>query len=80
VTVVGPKVGPLSRFRPLEQLGNIPPTPRGFVLQFHTDGESYSFSIKDRLDACNYAIFSDQDKRVYEAVPATRPVVLPATN
>jgi hypothetical protein len=79
VIIVGP--GPLAnrRYRPLEELGNIPPTPRGFQVQFHTDGETYTFALKDTLDPCHYAIFSDQDKRIYEAIPTTRPVVVPAT-
>ena len=64
---IGP--GPRSnRYRPLEELMNIPPTPAGFDLQFHTDGNTYSFSIKDRLDPCRYAVFSDQDKFLYEAI------------
>src|SRR5215831_16135601 len=30
------------RYRPLDQLGNIPPAPAGFRLQFLTDGSTYS--------------------------------------
>jgi len=56
-------------YRPLEQLANIPPTPAGFRLQFHTDGMSYSVSLKDTLDGCQYAIFSDQDGYIYEGTP-----------
>jgi hypothetical protein len=47
---------------------NVPPTPAGFELQFHSDGSTYSFSIKDRTDPCRYAVFSDQDKVLYEAI------------
>jgi hypothetical protein len=73
--ILGP--GPQNRrYRPLEELANIPPTPQGFELQFHTDGGTYSFSIKDRLDPCRYAVFSDQDKYLYEAVARTGPAVL----
>jgi hypothetical protein len=50
---------------------------QGFELQFHTDGATYSFSIKDRLDPCRYAVFSDQDKYIYEAIARTEPVLLP---
>ena len=64
--VIGP--GPRSRYRTLEELTTIPPTPAGFELQFHTDGATYSFSIKDRIDPCRYAVFSDQEKVLYEAV------------
>jgi hypothetical protein len=63
---IGP--GPRSRYRPLEELMNIPPTPAGFELQYYTDGSTYSFSIKDRMDPCRYAVFSDQDKFLYEAI------------
>ena len=39
------------------------------MIQFSTDGASYSFSIADTLHACRFAIFSDQDKFVYMATP-----------
>ena len=55
------------RFRPLEQLLKIPPAPAGFRVQFYTDGSTYTFSLKDTADPCRYAIFSDQDKSIYEA-------------
>jgi hypothetical protein len=55
------------RYRPLDQLGNLPPTPAGFRLQFLTDGSTYSVSLKDTRDACNYTIFSDQDQAIYQA-------------
>jgi hypothetical protein len=50
-------------YRSLDQLANLP------LLQFHNDNHSYAFSLKDTRDACHYAIFSDQDKLVYEAIP-----------
>jgi hypothetical protein len=57
---------------------NIPPTPAGFELQYHTDGSTYSFSIKDRLDPCRYVVFSDQDKFLYEAIARRdEPAVVP---
>lgn len=71
--------GPPNRgYRPLEELPNIPPTPQGFELQFHSDGDTYSFSIKDRMDPCRYVVFSDQDKFLYEAIARRdAPVVVP---
>lgn len=67
-----------NRYRPLNELTNIPPTPQGFDLQFHTDGNTYSFSIKDRMDPCRYAVFSDQDKFLYEAITRRdTPVLVP---
>jgi hypothetical protein len=55
------------RYRPLDQLGNLPSTPAGFRLQFLIDGSTYSVSLKDTRDACNFAIFSDQDQMIYQA-------------
>ena len=77
----GPALGPYVRrpeYRPLDQLPISQATPAGFRLQFHTDGASYSFSIKDITDACHYAIFSDQDRRIYEATPRNGVYVMPA--
>jgi hypothetical protein len=73
----GPR-SPVNRYRPLHELANIPPTPLGFELQFHTDGNTYSFSVKDRTDPCRYVVFSDQDKNLYEAVARRdAPVLVP---
>ena len=60
-------------YRPLEELGNIPPVPAGFAVQFHNDDRSYTISLKDTRDACHYAVFSDQDRLVYEGVPRSDP-------
>jgi hypothetical protein len=57
----------------------IPSAPEGFRLQFYTDGEGYAFSLKDTRDRCGFAVFSDQDNRIYEAVPMqANAQVLPA--
>lgn len=56
-------------YRPLEELATLPPVPAGFAVQFHNDDRSYTVSLKDTRDACHYAVFSDQDKLIYEAVP-----------
>lgn len=57
-------------YRPLEQL-NLPPVPAGFNVQLVTDARSYTFSVKDTRDPCSYAVFSDQDRLIYEGVPKT---------
>jgi len=65
-------IGPAARqpkYRPLDELVSLPPVPPGFSVQFHNDDRSYAFPLKDTRDPCRYAIFSDQDKLVYEAVP-----------
>jgi len=70
-------IGPLPRkYRPLNELGNLPPIPAGFDLQFHTDGQTYTFSIKDRMDPCHYVVFSDQDGTLYEAIARTGPAII----
>jgi hypothetical protein len=69
--------GSPKAYRPLDQLPNIAPTPAGFRLRFYTDGHTYLFSLKDTLDSCEYAIFSDQDEGVYEATPRTGVQVVP---
>src|SRR4029450_6167434 len=65
----GVSVPRLQKYRPLDELPNLPALPAGFDIQFHTDGLTYTFSLKDTRDACHYAIFSDQDKLLYEAIP-----------
>lgn len=64
-------------YKPLDQLGELPQTPAGFRLQFHTDGMSYAFMLKDLLDRCQYAIFSDQDGYIYEGSPRLDVRVVP---
>jgi hypothetical protein len=64
-------------YRPLRELANISPVPAGFTVQLSTDGPTYTFSVKDSLDACEYAIFSDQDQGIYEATPTPTVGVVP---
>ncbi len=74
----GTTVPRLQKYRPLDELANLPSLPAGFDIQFHTDGLTYSFSLKDTRDACHYAIFSDQDKLLYEAIPSKgEPTIVP---
>jgi len=67
---IGPRQLPRG-YRPLDELPNLPAAPAGFAIQFHNDERSYTLSLKDTRDACYYAIFTDQDKLIYEAVPRT---------
>ena len=66
----GPQGRQIREYLSLDQLLNLPATPRGFQVQHLTDGASYAFSIKDGLDPCRYAVFSDQSGDVYEATPS----------
>lgn len=59
-------------YKPLDELFNLPDVPDGFRVQLHTDGTSYTFSIKDTRDPCGYAVFSDQSLDIYEAIPTPR--------
>ena len=61
-------------YKPLDALLSLPDTPEGFRVQLHTDGTTYTFSIKDTRDPCGYAVFSDQSLDIYEAVPSSRQV------
>jgi hypothetical protein len=43
--------------------------PEGFRAQLTTDGTTYSFSVKDTIDAYHFALFSDQQGVIYTAQP-----------
>jgi hypothetical protein len=51
-------------YQPLAQLP-ITGIPAGFAVQLVTDGTTYSFSVKDTLDACRFGFFSDQDGLIF---------------
>jgi hypothetical protein len=52
-------------------LGELPVTavPEGFQIQISADAATYTFSVKDTLDACRAAVFSDQAGLIYTATP-----------
>jgi len=43
--------------------------PEEFHAQLTTDGTAYMFSVKDAVDACHFALFSDQHGVIYAAQP-----------
>jgi hypothetical protein len=43
--------------------------PDGFHAQLTTDATGYALSIKDAVDACQFALFSDQLGVIYAAQP-----------
>ena len=53
----------------LTDLPGLPALPDGFKAHLSTDGASYAFSVKDTLDPCHFALFSDQDAVIYTAAP-----------
>jgi hypothetical protein len=50
-------------YRPLAML-NVP-VPEAWEARLVTDGSSYSFSVKDRLDPCQFTLFSDDTGVIY---------------
>lgn len=62
-------IGLQRRYRPLDELPNLPRVPGGFVLRLQTDGAGYTFALKDSRDPCGFAIFSDQEGDVYASSP-----------
>jgi hypothetical protein len=59
----------------LTQLRNLPPTPKGFSVQLYTDGTGYVVSLKDKLDPCRYAIFSDEAGLLYQSSALAAPLI-----
>jgi hypothetical protein len=45
--------------------GALPPA-QGFEAGLVTDGSTYAFSVKDTLDPCGHAFFSDHNGLIYE--------------
>jgi hypothetical protein len=58
-----------QRYYAIEDLPGLPALPEGFKARMSTDGASYAFSVKDTLDPCHFALFSDQDGLIYTATP-----------
>ena len=57
-------------FAPLSSLG-LAAAPVGFVPRLTFDQWNYQISLKDVLDSCGFALFSDQDGVIYAAQPVT---------
>jgi hypothetical protein len=62
-------------YAPLPALRNLPPAPRGFDVRLYTDGVGFVLSLKDTLDPCKFAIFSDESGFVYEKAALTAPLL-----
>jgi hypothetical protein len=63
------------RYQPLANLGSLPEVPRGFRLNLYADGEGYIFALKDTLDSCRFAVFSDSAGLLYEKSAIAAPVI-----
>ena len=57
------------RYAQVDQLGTLPAVPDGFEVRFYGNDAGYTFSLKDSMDVCHYAVFSDQSGLLYEASP-----------
>jgi hypothetical protein len=56
-------------YQPLARLPNVMATPEGFTVHFATDGATYAFSVKDTMDPCAFAYFSDELGLIYTGQP-----------
>jgi hypothetical protein len=57
------------QFQPVTALANVSAPPQGFAVHFATDGATYAFSVKDTLDPCAFAYFSDEAGLIYTGQP-----------
>jgi hypothetical protein len=62
-------------YQPLSALGKLPPVPDGFSLKLFADRDGYMFALKDTLDPCHYAVFSDAAGFLYEQSGRAAPVI-----
>jgi hypothetical protein len=64
-----------GQYQPLSNLADLPSVPTGFDLTLYADRSGYMFSVKDRLDPCRFAVFSDQVGLLYEKSGLDAPVI-----
>jgi hypothetical protein len=64
-TLENAMLGQALQYHPLNALANVSAPPQGFAVHFATDGSSYAFSVKDMLDPCAFAYFSDETGVIY---------------
>ena len=64
-----------GKYEPVASLRALPTMPDGFKVYLYADGTGYLFSLKDTLDPCHFAIFSDAAGLVYQQSALTAPVV-----
>jgi hypothetical protein len=57
-----------QRYGQIGDLG-IDPEPDGFQAQLSSNGSGYNFSVKDTVDACHFALFSDQQGVIFVGQP-----------
>jgi hypothetical protein len=62
------------QYQPVGSLRNLPTVPPGFALKLFADRDDYVFAVKNTLDPCHYAIFSDSAGFLYEKSARAAPV------
>jgi hypothetical protein len=63
------------QYQPVESLQSLPAVPGGFQLNLYADRAGYIFAIKDTLDPCRFAVFSDAGGLLYEKSALDAPVL-----
>jgi hypothetical protein len=58
-----------NSFKRLPDLGDVPPIPAGFAAHLAVEREVYAVAVKDTLDPCGFAYFSDQNGLIYTGRP-----------
>jgi hypothetical protein len=62
-------------YRSIASLGNLPTVPTEFKVSLYADQTGYMFSLKDTLDPCHFAVFSDTAGLLYQQSALTAPVI-----
>ena len=65
----------LGKYQPVTSLSALPTAPNGFKVYLYADRTGYLFSLKDTLDPCHFAVFSDVAGLIYQQSALTAPVV-----
>jgi hypothetical protein len=64
-----------GQYQPITSLSALPTAPSGFKVYLYADRTGYLFSLKDTLDPCRFAVFSDVAGLIYQQSALTAPVV-----
>ena len=65
----------VGQYAPFTSLSALPTTPDGFKVYLYANRTGYLFSLKDTLDPCRFAIFSDVAGLIYQQSELNAPVV-----
>ena len=65
----------VGQYAPFSSLSALPAAPDGFKVYLYANRTGYLFSLKDTLDPCRFAVFSDVAGLIYQQSALTAPVV-----